>query len=189
MGGLWLDIYATNIQPYNFYDLDTAGNALILNVQGTVLPELPCTPHKATATAQVVNGFVVSATITDSGCGYTNTPMVLIRGGGGTNASATAVLTSDRVAAINIVNAGSGYTNTPLILIESPPFVPKVAISISKVKVTQSVVLGRRYVLESSNDLITWAETGSPFTADSETIESEFDVSLTGRFFRLREVR
>jgi len=113
--------------------------------------------------------------------------MVVIRGGGGTNATATAVLTNGNVAAINIMNAGCCYTNTPQIIIASPPFVPKVAISFSRVRVTQSVVLGRRYVLEASNDLITWSATGPPFTADSETIESEFDIAMTGRYFRLRE--
>src|SRR5207247_8931850 len=38
---------------------------------------IPCTPHAATATVQVVNGFVVGATITDPSCGYTNAPAVL----------------------------------------------------------------------------------------------------------------
>jgi hypothetical protein len=61
-------------------------------------------------------------------------------------------------------------------------------IRVSQVKVTQHVVLGRRYVLDSSTDLASWRATGPPFTADSETIESEFDVDVTGRFFRIREV-
>src|SRR5437764_1127405 len=30
-----------------------------------------CHPHRATAIAQLVNGFVVGATMTDGGCGYT----------------------------------------------------------------------------------------------------------------------
>jgi hypothetical protein len=41
----------------------------------------PCVPHDATATATVVDGFVVAAAITDGGCGYTNTPAARIIGG------------------------------------------------------------------------------------------------------------
>jgi hypothetical protein len=56
------------------------------------------------------------------------------------------------------------------------------------VKVTQYVVLGRNYVLESSFDLTNWTAVGPPFTASSETLVNEFDVDVTGRFFRIREV-
>ena len=147
-----------------------------------------CTPHKATATATIVNGFVVGATIEDSGCGYTNAPAVLIQGGGGSGATATATVSNGGVVAIIIVSAGSGYTNAPTIRIASPPFVPTVSIAVSRVKVTQNVVLGWRYVLEASTDLVNWAATGPEFTADSESIVSEFEVDVTGRFFRIRRV-
>jgi hypothetical protein len=63
-----------------------------------------------------------------------------------------------------------------------------VSIAISKVKVTQHVVLGRNYILESSTNLVTWVPTGPQFTAVSQSIVTEFDVDVTGRFFRLREV-
>ncbi|MBI2928137.1 MAG: LamG domain-containing protein [Verrucomicrobia bacterium] len=147
-----------------------------------------CSPHKATATAEVVNGFVVGAIITDGGCGYTEAPLVLVQGGGGSGAVATAVISNGDVVAINITNAGRGYTSTPKIEIASPPFVPTVSIAVSKVKVTQNVVLGRNYVLESSRDLANWTAVGPSFTATSETITDEFDVDVTGRFFRIRQV-
>lgn len=153
------------------------------------VPQPPhCTPHKATATATVVNGFVVGATIVDSGCGYTNAPAVLIQGGGGSGATATATVSNGVVAAINIVSAGSGYTDAPTIRIASPPFAPTVSIAVSRVNVTQHVVLGRNYVLESSSNLADWKVTGAQFTADSESIVTEFVVDVTGRFFRLREL-
>ncbi len=147
-----------------------------------------CTPHKATATAQLFNGILVGVTITDSGCGYSNAPIVTIQGGGGSNATATASISGGRVSGIQINNGGCCYTNLPTVVIESPPHEPTVAIRFSKVIVTQNVSLGRRYVLEYSSDLGTWTATGPAFTATSETIEDEFDVSVTGRFFRLREV-
>lgn len=151
-------------------------------------PQLPCSPHRATATASLINGFVIGATVTDPGCGYTNAPTVLIQRGGGSGATATATVSGGQVTAINITSAGFGYTNVPTVVIGSPPFVPTVSIAVSKVKVTQHVVLGRSYVLEASPDLVTWTATGPQFTADSETIVNEFDVDVTGRFFRLRQV-
>ena len=147
-----------------------------------------CSPHAATATATLVSGFVVGATVTDPGCGYTNAPTVLVQGGGGSGATATAVVSNGVVVAVNITGAGYGYTSVPKVVIGSPPFVPTVSIAVSKVKVTQHVVLGRSYVLEASPDLVTWTATGPQFTADSETIVNEFDVDVTGRFFRLRQV-
>jgi hypothetical protein len=149
-----------------------------------------CSPRKAKALPQVVNGFVVGATLTDSGCGYTNPPLVLIKGDGGSGATATATISNGAVVAINITSPGCCYSTNPppTIEIASPPFVPALSIGVSKVKVTQYVVLGRNYVLESSFDLTNWTAVGPPFTASSETLVNEFDVDVTGRFFRIREV-
>ena len=151
-------------------------------------PDPPCSPHKATATATLYNWFLVDATITDGGCGYTNPPAVLIQGGGGSGAAATAVVSNGMVVKIKITDAGAGYTTVPKIVIGSPPFVPTLGIAVSKVKVTQNVVLGRTYLLESSHDLVTWTATGPHFTAQEETLVNEFDVDLTGRYFRIRQV-
>lgn len=149
-----------------------------------------CTPHKATATAQLVNGFVVGATITDGGCGYSNAPLVLVQGGGGSGATATAVVNNGVVTAINITSAGSGYSTNPppKIIIASPPFEPSVGIRFSRVEVTQNVTLGRSYILESSTNLVNWNATGPSFNAISETYTNEFIIQQTGQFFRLREV-
>jgi len=151
-------------------------------------PSPPCSPHKATATAQLDNTFVVGAAITDHGCGYSNAPVVLIQGGGGSGATAIAVVSNGVVVKIIITDAGFGYTSAPSIAIASPPFVPTVSIAVSAVKVTQHVVLGRNYVLEASTDLVTWTATEPQFTAQAETIVNEFDVDVTGRYFRIRQV-
>jgi hypothetical protein len=84
----------------------------------------PCTPRQGTATAQLVNGVVVGATITDGGCGYTNTAAVLIEGGGGSGATAAAVVTNGVVTGITITDAGVGYTSTPTVYIYPPPRPP-----------------------------------------------------------------
>ena len=147
-----------------------------------------CTPHHATATAILFNNFVVGATITDSGCGYTNAPLVSIQGGGGSGATATATVANGVVTAINIINPGSGYTNAPQIIIASPPFVPTVAISVSAVKVTQHLMLGNNYILQSSPDLVNWAAAGPVFTATNEYIVSEFEINVTNRYFRILQM-
>ena len=134
-----------------------------------------CTPHKAKATAQLVNGFVVGATITDSGCGYTNAPAVMVEGGGGSGAIARAETTEGRVTRIIMTDAGCCYTSVPRIVIASPPFVPWLTITVSTVKVVQNVVLGRHYVLESSHDARSWSEalpTKVPFLVFSLVIFS-----------------
>ncbi len=146
-----------------------------------------CSPHAAHATAQVVNGFVVGATITDGGCGYTNPPVVLIQGGNGTGATAVATIEGGVVVGITITSAGTGYTATPQFAIASPPFTPTLNIQVSKVKVIQHVVIGLKYVLEASTDLVTWSQVGSAFTADSESIAQEFDVAQIGRYFRIHQ--
>jgi hypothetical protein len=148
-----------------------------------------CTPHHATATAILYNtNFVVSATITDPGCGYTNAPQVLIQGGGGSGATATATIANGVVIAINIVTTGSGYTNAPQILIASPPFVPTVAINVSAVKVTQHLMIGVNYLLESSSNLVNWAAVGSTFTATNEYMVNEFEINQTGLYFRIQQM-
>ena len=88
----------------------------------------PTSPRIATATAQVVNGFVVGATITDGGSGYTNAPNVIFIGGGGSGAAGRSSIDSNGVVtSITIISTGSGYTSTPIVAIASPPFPPRKA--------------------------------------------------------------
>jgi len=147
-----------------------------------------CTPHKAIAAGQLVNGIFVGANITDPGCGYTNPPAVLIKGGGGNGATARAVINDGRVVDIFVTSGGCCYTNTPQVLIASPPFVPKVSINVSRITVNQNVVLGWKYVLESSTNNVDWLPTGPSFIADSESLSTEFPVDEVGKFFRLKVV-
>ncbi len=174
-----------NDKSTNGYNGIFLGNAHTIPM---ALPVQPCIPHAATATATVVNGFVISVNLTSGGCGYTNAPLVEIVGGGGTGATATAVVSNGAVTGVVITDAGIGYTNTPSVLIASPPFTPWLTIAVSQVAVTEHVVLGHNYVLESSTDLKNWTQVGSQFTAQSEVITLKFDVASTGQFFRIREV-
>lgn len=177
LGGVWND--AANLTK-------PAGEPSFFGVV-----EIPiCTPHGATATAVLYNNFVVNAVITDSGCGYTNPPVVTIEGGGGSGATATATINANgNVTAINITSTGTGYTNAPEILFSSPPFEPSVSIAVSKIKVTQHVMLDVNYILQTSTNLLDWTATGPSFTATNENMVTEFDVNAIGRYFRLMQVQ
>ena len=74
----------------------------------------------ASATANVISGFVVGATVTYGGSNYTSAPTVTISGNG-TGAAATATVSSGAVSEITITNAGSGYTTGATISISPPP--------------------------------------------------------------------
>jgi hypothetical protein len=151
--------------------------------------QTPNCRQQAQATAVLINRAFAGANILNAGCGYATPPTVLIQGGGGNGATATATISNGMVTAINVTSEGCCYTNIPLVVIASPWFAPTVDIKFSKVKVTQHVVLGRSYILESSTNLVSWTPIGSQFTAQSESIVSEFDIDVTGRYFRLREVQ
>jgi hypothetical protein len=153
----------------------------------TIAPP-PFPPKKATATSQVVNGFVVGTKITDVGFGYDVPPSVLLVGGGGTGATAAATVQNGVVTAITITNPGIGYTTAPLVRIASPPFTPKLAIEVSKVNVRLSVVLGRKYQIESSSDLANWKPASAVFIAQDEDLVQEFDVNTTGSYYRINQV-
>lgn len=149
-----------------------------------------CTPHRATATAVLVNGFVVGATITDGGCGYSNAPLVLIQGGGGSGAAATAVVSNGIVSNIIFTDAGSGYTNAPSIYIYSP-----LGLQIGLIKALRpsfsDLFLGATYQLQLSSDLNSWTNEGSPFTAIAPTMAypQYWDVENWSQlFFRLQVV-
>ena len=77
----------------------------------------------ATATATVINGFVVGITVTDPGEGYINPPSVSIVGGGGSGAAATATLTGSGVGSITVTAAGSGYVSLPDVVVGPPDVV------------------------------------------------------------------
>lgn len=145
-------------------------------------------PHRAVATAAVLNGLVLSAMITDGGYGYTNPPTVLIQGGGGTRATATAVVSNGVVVSITITDAGTGYTNAPSIYIYSP-----LGLQIGLIKAVSptfsDLLISTNYQLQVSGDLNTWTNQGSVFTATNPTsvYPQYWNVdSWSQLFFRLR---
>lgn len=160
-----------------------------LKIQGA-LRRLAPVVHRATATAQVVNGFVVGITMTDPGYGYPDTPppTVLIHDATGIGVAVHAIVNGGVVERIEIDNPGRGYSSNATVVIAPPPFSPSLSIRVKTVSVEMSVVLGRKYQLDVSSDLKTWAHAGDPFVAEADVIVQEFDVTETGRYFRIGEV-
>lgn len=149
----------------------------------------PCPPRRATASAQLVNHFVVGASVTDGGCGYYSIPQVLIQGGGGTGATATAVVSNGVVTDIVITDAGVGYTSVPSIYIYSPLGQPTIGLLKAVKPSFTDLLIGTNYQLQASGDMNTWTNQGSPFTATNTSwVYPQYtDVENWDRlFFRLQ---
>jgi hypothetical protein len=160
--------------------------------------ELP-PPRAATAAATVTNGFVVWATITDGGYGYTNTPGVRIIGGGGSGAEAVAVVTNGVVVAVDILGAGSGYTNAPVVVI-APPFIPQPTMAIAALffgpLVAPVLELGLANLSPYDNYQLqftpvaggTWTNLGAAFTPTAAT-STQYASAIGGAgFLRVKYV-
>jgi hypothetical protein len=142
-------------------------------------------PHAATATATVVNDFVVGATINDGGWGYTNTPAVRIIGGGGSGAQAVAVVSNGVVIAVNVLDAGSGYTNAPVIVI-APPFIPLPTMGIAAMSFLSftELAVGTNYQVQVYLDS-TWSNVGAAFTAASSNFSQYVSGTVGPSSYRL----
>ncbi len=66
------------------------------------------------------NRVVTHITVGSGGIGYLAVPVVVIGGGGGSNATARATVANGSVANIQILSGGFGYTNAPSVGIDPP---------------------------------------------------------------------
>ncbi|MEI8101147.1 MAG: hypothetical protein WCH09_06215 [Bacteroidota bacterium] len=167
----------------DFGSYNNVGFAKVLvNLEG----QYPPLPRKSIASADVVNGFVVGVNILDAGAGYDFPPVVLLVGGGGTGATAIATVAKGFLTSVRIVSPGSGYTSAPTVRIASPPFSPRLSVDVARIRVRLEVVLGNKYQVESSANLQTWSAAGDVFIAQDEVLQQEFDVDVTGKYFRIK---
>ena len=181
--GTWapyLGMFGGRIDEVSIYNraLSAAEIAAIYN-SGSAGKCRVISPRAATASATVVNGFVVGATIIDGGYGYTNTPAVRFIGEGGSGAQAVAVVSNGMVIAVNVVAAGFGYTSTPTVVIE-PPFIPPPTMAIGTASLLSftNLAVGANYQLQffSGN---TWSNLGGAFTAASSSF-TQYVLGATG---------
>ena len=165
-------------------------------VSGTVAPSgyrlaaLPL-PQQAYATVQVVDGFVIAASVTSGGSGYTASPAVtILNDAGGSNATATATVSGGIVTGITLTSAGIGYLSAPTLVIAPPPanalspsVTPVMELSFASLSPYDSYQLQFTPVANGA-----WTNLGAPFTCTSST--NTQSVNLTGKagFFRVRYV-
>jgi len=92
--------------------------AMVLNVSAAdSITADPDTVYVKYITGGSTSNSVQGISMTNTGSGYTDVPVVTITGGGGTGATAAAVLSSGSIIAINITNKGLGYTSAPTVAI------------------------------------------------------------------------
>lgn len=87
-------------------------------------------PVSARAVPIVVNGFVVGATLTHGGCGYTAPAAVVFTGGNGVGGSGYAEVLDGTVTGIVVTNAGVGYPADALAVV-APPRLPAVSLGVT----------------------------------------------------------
>jgi len=117
---IWVDNVLPFFDSYN-ESLEDAKQIIDIFEQGSKI---------AAAATAVISGFgtVLSISVTNSGLGYTATPLVSIANsvgfGSDTRATASASIIGTAVTSITVTNAGAGYTftNPPVVLISPPIF-------------------------------------------------------------------
>ena len=198
----------TNLTPGLGYQLQTFNSSTWFNrgtnftaanscftqmVSGTIAPNgwrlaLTPVPTQAQAVAQVFNGFVIGATVTSGGSGYTTNPAVtIVSNGAGSNATATATLANGAVAAVHIQHAGNGYTVSPSILIEPPPVIalsPTVT-QVMELELGNLSSWGSYQLRSAPTPTGPWSDLGAPFTAAAATNTQYIGVSGSVGFFRV----
>ncbi len=145
-------------------------------------------PWQAFATPQVVNGFVVGATVTDSGSGYTNPPAVRIISNVGSNATAVASITNGFVTRLIITGAGFGYTDMVTIQIDPPPVagITPTVLPVLLLDLSNLTPYNNYQIQFKSNLDAAWENwNGGLFTATKETASHYFFITEAAGFFRL----
>ncbi len=75
---------------------------------------------QAGAYAEMLNGFVYGAVVTNGGYGYGSIPHVSFVGGGGSGALGVGTTSNGVVTGITVTNAGYGYASLPSVVIDPP---------------------------------------------------------------------
>jgi len=145
-------------------------------------------PYSATATVQVINGFLVGMTVTDGGWGYTDEPKMRIKDETGSGAVGHCVIENGIITQIIMDDPGSNYSGEATVLIGSPLSNSSLEIGVAEVEVEMNLVLGMEYQLWSSTDCVNWTKEGEPFIAEEEEMAFFFNVEDYVRYFKLQEI-
>ena len=150
----------------------------------TIVPESE-RPRRAIATANVINGFLVSADLVDGGLGYVQAPIVTVVDATGTGALAAATIENGVVTSVQFVKAGIGYSDKALIQFQSPPPNPDATPRVTEVELSMQLRFPNNYyVIEASSDLVNWEQVVEPFFAEETTHTVKVAVDDAMRYFR-----
>jgi hypothetical protein len=137
----------------------------------------------AVAVPVSIGGFIVGASLTDSGSGYTTAPPVSFVDVSGNGATAYAQIANGAVTNIVITSAGSGYSDRTVITI------PPAAYMNAVVAGAGSLMPGQSYQLQIAHEVNDWTDYGPTFFATNSVwvARDYLDRGAADRvFFRLR---
>ena len=125
------------------------------------------------------SGVVASILLTNTGCGYTEAPMITVQGGGGSGFAATTGISTDgSIQSIEVTSGGSGYVNAPAVTITDSelPVPTQNAVAISTIS-SSGIVTGI-YILEGGSGY-----GSSPVvTIENPVSAGDNNVSIGGTF-------
>ena len=178
--------------PVNFTATNAIYTQMIAGVAGIGDYRLALSPApaQAFATPQVINGFVVGATVTAGGSGYVTTPVVNIVADVGSNATAVASINGGVVTGISIISAGMGYTNPVTMQIDPPPAAAAYLSRVQPVMRVDSANLAPfyNYQIQFQSDITgTWQNwNGGSFTPIDVTNSQYLFITNGAGYFRLQ---
>ena len=118
----------------NLSQSDSANyDVVITNIVGSVTSSVAILivgSAPAKATPVFFNGFIVGGILTDGGCGYTNSPIIVFSGQGGSGAAGYGQISDGSVTNIVITSAGFGYPSNTVAQV-APPFFPTMSIALT----------------------------------------------------------
>ncbi len=187
----WAGYYWSN-QPLNFTATNVLYTQLVTGAvnSGDFQLALSPVPLPASATAQVVNGFVIGVTVTSGGSGYPSAPAVTFVGDGSNAVAVASISGAGVVTNITVLNPGSGYDTGTTVEIAPPPN-PAVSPTVWPMMQLGSAGLAPydRYQIESSPSVgpgAVWqAWPGGLFSPTDVTNQQVFFVTNNIGFFRL----
>jgi len=123
-------------------------------------------PTAASASVQVVNGFVVAVNLINGGNGYTVAPTVSIADSTGAEAVVTATVNNGAVIGFTVKSPGHSYSSSAKAIVTPPPTVSIAPLLEPTLRIGVTNLLQNfSYQLQTSTNLPTFGNSGAAFIA------------------------